>query len=289
MRKKILITACALLGILSLFAYLHPAEEEAVPTRVLLESVYGKVVFDHKVHADQYGLTCEVCHHETLDATKNVLDCGVCHGSIPSNEEIEIRSEKLLSDTNNKVERELSISGQMVKRPLNIAPYHDTDIVTDFAACLTCHHLEFTPKNWGHDKHVEELLLDCESCHHTDKDIEPEPMNCNECHFEGASVTLRDAVHTKCAECHQEWFDTGIESCVQCHTPVDTQKVYSEKQVFEFNPLYEKCSSCHGDIEPNTLVTNRMQSFHQLCMGCHESMQRGPYKDDQCIQCHIVQ
>jgi len=290
LRKKFLITFCVLMGIISVIAYLYPVKEEVIPTRVLLESIYGKVVFDHKVHADQYGLDCETCHHESLSAIDDLIACGVCHNSIPSNEQIKILSENIIQNsTAEELAAEVTFGEETMKKPLKIAPYHDTAVVTDFAACLTCHHLEFTPKDWGHDAHVEEFGLDCESCHHEDKDIEPEPMNCNECHFEGTGVTLRDAVHPKCAECHQEWFDEGIESCVQCHDRLDTRKIYKEKGSFKMNPTYETCSSCHGDVEPNTLVPNRMQAFHLLCMGCHESMGVGPYKDDQCAQCHITQ
>lgn len=277
------------MGAISVAAYLYPVKAEVVPTRILLENVYGKVLFDHKVHADQYGLDCIVCHHESFDATENLLDCGVCHGSIPSNEEIKLLSESMAKTASDASPETIIISNQTVKKPLEIASYHDTDIVTDFAACLTCHHLEFTPKDWGHDAHVEEIGLDCESCHHEDKDIEPEPMNCNECHYEDSTVTLRDAVHPKCAECHQEWFDEDIKSCVICHDPLNTKKVYQETGSFEMNPTYETCASCHGDVEPNSLVSNRMQSFHLLCMGCHESLDVGPYKNDQCVQCHIVQ
>lgn len=290
LKKKFLITFCVLMGIISAIAYLYPAKEEAVPTRVLLENIGGRVVFDHKVHVEQYDLDCETCHHESLDATKNVIACGVCHNSIPSNEEIIILSENIIQNsTEEELAAEVTFGGETMKKPLNIAPYHDTAVVTDFAACLTCHHLEFTPKDWGHDAHIEEFGLSCESCHHEDKDIEPEPMNCNECHFEGAGVTLRDAVHPKCAECHQEWFDEGIESCAQCHDRLDTRKAYKEKGSFKMNPTYDKCSSCHGDVEPNTLFPNKMQSFHLLCMDCHESRGVGPYKDTQCAQCHITQ
>ena len=274
------------MGIISIAAYLYPVKEETVPTRVLLENMNGQVVFDHKVHAEQYGLDCAACHHESSNPTDSVLACGTCHGSIPSNEKMEILSENLEETASGEPIVEFIIGGKSTKKPLKIAPYHDTVIVTDFAACLTCHHLEFTPKNWGHDKHIEEFGLDCESCHHEDKDIEPEPMNCNECHFVDSSVTLRDAVHPKCAECHQEWFDEGIESCEKCHETVDTKKVYEEKGSFKMNPIYETCASCHGDVEPSTLVPSRMQAFHELCMDCHREMGVGPFENNQCAQCH---
>ena len=79
MRKKILIIICVLLGLVSIVAYMS-SEKEAVPTRVLLENIGGKVIFDHKYHADL--VSCEDCHHENLSLTEDDLVCGSCHGVV---------------------------------------------------------------------------------------------------------------------------------------------------------------------------------------------------------------
>lgn len=289
MRKQHVIII-VLLGIVSVFAYLNPQKEENVPTRVLLDNVYGKVVFDHSVHAQNSALDCTVCHHEvdTNEEAVHSLACIVCHGSVLSYEELAVRTTEVKANmTEAELNATIEISGQTVKKPLPVAAYHDTSIVTNYAACLTCHHLEFTPKDWGHDMHVEDFGLDCYTCHHADTDIEPEPMNCNNCHFDSADISLKEAVHTKCMDCHQDKFDTGITACVDCHEPINTKKVFKETGSLELNPVYMTCASCHEDVEANSLVVNRMTAFHDLCMGCHEKMKVGPYKDDQCAQCHV--
>ena len=268
LKNKLIVSVLCILGIISVGVYVMPSEKEEVPTRVLLENIGGKVIFSHKMHAENYGFDCVDCHHESSDPQKGVLKCGVCHGAIPTNAEL----------------AEIGKDGDGTK-PLGNMPYHDTSIVTDKKACLTCHHLEYVQKDWGHDKHSEEYGLDCQSCHHGE-DIEAEPMNCNNCHFDGAEISLKDAVHTKCADCHQDWFDEGLKSCNKCHDELDTRKELAKKGDFTMNPTFAKCSSCHGTKEPQELVKNRMQSFHDLCMGCHESVGAGPYGSDKCNQCH---
>lgn len=279
-----------LLGIVSVFAYFNPQKEEEIPTRVLLDNVYGKVVFDHSVHASISSLHCQDCHHEILNNEEAVsaLACNVCHGSVLTYEELAVRTaevkENMPADERNAT---VVISGQTVKKPLPVASYHDTNIVTNYAACLTCHHLEFTPKDWGHDMHVEAFGLDCYSCHHADTDIEPEPMNCNTCHFEGAEISLKYAVHTKCMDCHQDKFEIGMQGCADCHETINTKKVFQETGTMELNPTYMSCATCHEGVEANSLVQNTMSAYHDLCIGCHEQMGKGPYKDDQCAQCHV--
>lgn len=269
LKNNLKLTILIVLVVVSVGIYLIPEKKEEVPTRVLLENIGGKVIFSHKMHAENYGFDCAVCHHESSNPAESVLACGVCHGTIPTNAEL----------------AEIAKDGDG-KTPLGDMPYHDTNLVKDKNACLTCHHLEYLQKEWGHDRHAEEFGLDCESCHHADKDIEPEPMNCNNCHAEDTAVTLKDAVHAKCADCHQEWFDEGLKSCNKCHDELDTRKEFAKNKDFEINPVYAKCSSCHGSQEPQELVQNRMAAFHGLCIRCHEEVGAGPYASDQCKQCH---
>ncbi len=146
--------------------------------------------------------------------------------------------------------------------------------------------MEFVQKDWGHDKHAEEFGLDCDTCHHSDTDIEPEPMNCNSCHSDTDAVTLKDAVHAKCESCHQEWFDEGLKSCRKCHEELDTRKELVKDGDFTMNTDYAKCSKCHGTQEPQELVQNRMGAFHAFCIGCHESLRISYLDGSNCTQCH---
>ena len=47
-----------LLAVFAVGAYVWPQAEEDVPTRILLDNKGGKIVYEHKVHAEGYGLEC---------------------------------------------------------------------------------------------------------------------------------------------------------------------------------------------------------------------------------------
>ncbi len=241
--------------------YLAPAEEaEKEPVRILLENEGGKVVFDHKVHAENYNIECVTCHHEMAvggdieQAKAEILSCGSCHG-IDYNEEY-------------------------------IASH--TSLFTNDFQCATCHHYQFEIQDWGHDFHSE--MLDCTSCHHTEE-IEPEPQNCADCHSTGYAPiddpmpSFKNAVHERCMPCHQDLYDEGLDGCKSCHSdPTSREKVAAGE--YYLNPDQATCKSCHEGVTPNELIPDRITSFHASCMGCHEVEQKGPYKPDQCAQCH---
>ncbi len=269
MKNNLKLIVLVILAVVSIGVYLLPEKQEKIPTRVLLDNLGGKVIFSHKTHANNYGFGCGDCHHESSDPLESVLACGVCHGSIPTNAEL----------------AEIAKTGDG-KTPLGSMPYHNTELVTDKKACGTCHHLEFALKDWGHDKHTEEFGLDCDACHHSDKEKEPEPMNCDSCHSDKDTVTLKDAVHTKCADCHQEWFDEGLKSCKKCHKEVDTRKELVKDADFTMNLDYAKCSKCHGAQEAQELVLGRMNAFHALCIGCHKTIHIEYLDGSNCTQCH---
>ncbi len=272
MKKNLKLIVFVILAVVSIGIYCIPEEREKIPTRILLDNLGGKVIFSHKMHAQNFGFGCGDCHHESSDPKEAVLACGTCHGTIPTNAEL----------------AEIAKTGDG-KTPLGSMSYHNTALVTDKKACGTCHHLEFTQKDWGHDKHAEEFGLDCDSCHHSDTAIEPEPMNCNSCHGdeqEENTPSLKEAVHTKCSGCHQEWFDEGLKSCKKCHEERDTRKELVKNGDFTMNTDYAKCSKCHGTQEVQELVLNRMNAFHALCIGCHESLRINYLDGKNCTQCH---
>ncbi len=48
------------------------------------------------------------------------------------------------------------------------------------------------------------------------------------------------------------------------------------------------CVACH-DAMIDITDENKMQIYHDLCMGCHEDYGVGPYTNEQCNQCHLPQ
>jgi len=241
-----------ILAAVALFGYMTPTQSEAVPTRILLDNAGGKVVFNHVVHARDYDIACETCHHETVAGDTEPLSCGQCHGA--------------------------EVTAAWVKE-------HEASFPKDLQ-CVTCHHVEFAKDHdWGHEMHKE--IASCTDCHHEDTSIEPEPMNCADCHSSeasGALLSLRDAVHVKCQACHQDMFDEQLKGCGNCHGEQNQKDALSAGTL---DKKFTKCTYCHSDKALEEVIPNRMTALHDSCMGCHEEKAVGPYKKDECNQCHF--
>lgn len=281
----VLCIVCA--ALIALVGYAISTPTQAMPTRILLENTGGKVVFDHQVHASQYKIECQKCHHENSTPRENVQSCGTCHG---------VTFDETFKTTH-------------------------AQRINDLPSCVTCHHMEFKPSQWGHDEHSKDYGVDCRSCHHTDTSIEPEPQNCANCHdskvtppkadakagkagdkaAKGSTTAsaggntaskadttpeLRTAVHTKCMSCHQELFDKKVQGCASCHTKVPMRAVLQDTGKAPISLLYTNCQSCHIGKKTDDLILNRMGAFHGSCIKCHEQKGKGPYTKEQCNQCH---
>lgn len=72
-----------------------------------------------------------------------------------------------------------------------------------------------------HKKHVEELKLECTTCHHTLKEGE-KPVKCTTCHGvkEDAPKVMK-AFHNRCKTCHKEKNEKegkkAPTGCKECH------------------------------------------------------------------------
>ena len=155
--------------------------------------------------------------------------------------------------------------------------------------CATCHHMGSAPAKWDHAAHAEEYGLSCTDCHHANADIEPEPARCTACHLDkpmGDIPDMKTAAHAKCADCHQEWFDAGMKGCTSCHPFTDNRKLFASGQPVDVNPGDADCTVCHGNVKASELIPDRMEAFHGNCMKCHEKHGKGPFRKDQCNQCH---
>lgn len=232
-----------ILLIAALAGYFIPARSEGPPVRILLENKGGKVIFTHKAHVTIENDTCVSCHHtSTNDETPP--RCSSCHV-------------KKFDDT------------FIAEHPETIDPEY----------CGSCHHPEATIERFAHDVHAEDYAAeDCQACHH-DESIEPEPQACSDCHESQTSKdipSLKEANHAKCADCHDDFYEQGINGCANCHTRKTTTEA----------PAPQACSSCH-DEPIDMLVPTTTKAFHGQCMSCHEQQGAGPFGDDACYRCHM--
>lgn len=248
------------LALVALAGYLLPEEGEAIPARIAMENTGGPVVFEHSKHMEDVP-SCLSCHHDMSHGAAQPVACDSCHG--------------------------ISMDAAFVKA-------HQKSF--DEKTCAVCHHYQPGKQDWGHDKHSMDFGLECASCHHEDTSIEPEPANCADCHESGAAPTgkpaeegvppnLADAVHTRCASCHQEWFDLKARGCEKCHfdkAPEGEQPAVRKHANMETM----SCSVCHEQA-PDKLIPGRMQAHHASCMGCHNEIGKGPRTNKDCKQCHM--
>ena len=243
-RRHVFVTVfCCLMALVAVVGYTHDTVGKT-PVRLLLENAGGRVVFDHRRHAEDYKVACETCHHESAEARENVQPCGACHG--------------------------VDFDGSF--REDHVAAFAD-----DETTCATCHHMGSAPAKWDHAAHAEEYGLSCTDCHHANADIEPEPARCTACHLDkpmGDIPDMKTAAHAKCADCHQEWFDAGMKGCTSCHPFTDNRKLFASGQPVD------------GNVKASELIPDRMEAFHGNCMKCHEKHGKGPFRKDQCNQCH---
>ncbi|GAB1253658.1 Multihaem cytochrome [Desulfovibrio sp. G11] len=246
---------------IAVLGYLLPTDKEAVPKRILLQNTGGAVVFQHADHAYAYNVRCETCHHESPEKRLEVQACKSCHG----------------------------VNFNEAFRKKHVAQFNDN------AACATCHHYEAGAKKWGHERHYEELGLDCRECHHKNTDIEPEPQNCADCHSsgvpndkpaeKGTPPNLADAVHARCVTCHEDMFAEKPQGCANCHSMKAVRDMLPKTGLVKLNPLQTNCAVCHG-VTAEKLIPGAMDAFHKQCMGCHEKLGKGPFDKQQCGQCH---
>ena len=54
----------------------------------------------------------------------------------------------------------------------------------------------------------------------------------------------------------------------------------------DVNPGDADCTVCHGNVKASELIPDRMAALHGNCMKCHEKHGKGPFRKDQCNQCH---
>jgi hypothetical protein len=234
-----------MLANLALGGQFAPAPSEELPVRLRLDNKGGDVVFTHSRHVDYtdtMGEDCTRCHHESDTPTLEPLPCGSCHAT---EYDAAFRSE------------------------------HQTSLPED--TCTRCHHAEMGKLVYSHDDHAEMYASDCTDCHH-DTDIEPEPGACNQCHFEqadGATPSLRDAVHAKCESCHLDMYESKLEGCSSCHELLPGTAGSEQPS----------CNSCHYETDGVPLL-HRMDAYHDQCMTCHEEAGAGPFGDKSCTRCH---
>lgn len=233
-----------LLCVVALAGYVIPSAPEGPPVRTLLDNKGGKVIFTHASHTETMADDCGLCHHYTGDI-QTPPKCSTCH---------------------------------VKKFDETFKTTHQSTM--DEKVCRSCHHAESDIAPFSHADHIDEYVPeDCQACHH-DPSIEPVAQACSHCHDQPGDATmpsLMKASHTRCMDCHDDFFTEGAEGCQKCHARNPAEKTIAKPR---------KCSTCHEEpIEE--LIPTTTAAFHTQCQTCHEYQGSGPYGDDACYQCHM--
>jgi len=163
---------------------------------------------------------------------------------------------------------------------------------------------------FDHHRHVEDLGLACDSCHHSIIESSNEGLlSCGACHQRemdqgstpfGTNGLFDHDLHSEdvgvsCNDCHHDMDDhneSEPQACDSCHTAgsggystIDRTDAFHGQcigchEAFDVAPVQADCSGCHTP-------RNRGSAFHDLCAGCHEDMEAGPTRNESdCTWCH---
>lgn len=84
--RTLMYGVAAVLLVIAIACYAaFPVKAPEQPIRLMYHTTAGKVLFDHKTHADArgYGLSCFDCHHHPMDDDMALVACGQCHPTDP--------------------------------------------------------------------------------------------------------------------------------------------------------------------------------------------------------------
>jgi len=246
--RKLVYGLMGALLVLSVGGYLIPDKEEALPGRILMPNVGGRVVFDHKTHMEKYGLECSRCHHEAA-MPGGGDSCSACHG----------RSVAGAFKVSCKSCHAVEFDGDFKKSHV--------DMSTDRMVCATCHHASFGLKEWDREAHAR----------YVDEDYFQNKAE----EAAKAQLSVKDAGHAQCVDCHSREMKGDAKTCLRCHDMQES--VETLQKGGGIDKALTSCSSCHEE-EPKKLIPNNMAAYHGSCIGCHKE-KGGPV--DECAQCHM--
>ena len=233
------------LAVIAFVGYLRPETRPTVPVRILFENSSNRVVFSHLLHNRAGKVQCLECHHHNEGNGPGPIACELCHPAAFDENYLQDHSQYFQSQT----------------------------------SCRQCHHMEFGEITFDHEAHMKSAG-DCTDCHHG-PDMEPEPQSCRSCHATVSVekiLSLQDATHDCCRQCHDEKFEEGAAGCLFCH---------SAKDLKTGEPAYPNCRNCHPAKDDKDLIPEKAAAFHERCMNCHRQNSQGPYGEDECFKCHF--
>lgn len=188
------------------------------PIKLLMPNAGGRVIFNHRQHAEDYGVNCSSCHHteiastawdrdmHDLHAEEFAEDCQSCH------HDSSIEPEPMSCYSPGCHERLLP--GGKVNPKAATIPARDAV----HQRCYACH---------AHEDAFNEGLKGCANCHdlQTPPDDKAAYSTCASCHNQPPlAAVLPDRMsvyHKQCGDCHADMSGPLVSQeanqCYQCH------------------------------------------------------------------------
>ncbi len=289
----LIIGAAVCVGLLFSVVGQATEEESAENSLVGLTGSYGttqtvikradKPMFSHGDHVIGFGLDCDSCHPDTFEKKRGAA--------------------KEAGDYTMKSLEEGKYCGTC----------HDDDTafgVTDSDSCASCHgdmkemiFKESDEYMFSHRLHVEDMELDCDSCH---PDTFQKKRGAAEAAGNYTMKSLEEGMY--CGSCHDGDSAFGVtepETCVTCHGTdmKQPETIVFEKPVkaviFDHTMHTEdmglECTDCHNDLfkmkkgdaetHPEQFTMEALYGG-KYCGGCHDG-DSAFASDTKCTTCHI--
>ncbi len=237
-----------------------------------LASLYGPVVFAHRLHAGMSAMTggCTNCHHYS-PATGKVPPCRQCHE--PTRATTDLRQPALKGAYHRQCINchldwshenacgfchEQAVAKADGTKP--VARHDPSDIVGSrhpLIKATPTYTYQTTEKTgpvvtFHHQDHVDKFGLQCVDCHRGD--------SCRSCHDAGGTKERRKLDHvTTCGACHAE------RNCSFCHSAgAKAEFDHRASTGWTLEPFHRKvaCNTCHG--EPQAF-----RKPSRTCTSCH--------------------
>lgn len=219
------------------------------------------LAFSHRLHFQDEGLDCIVCH-STYDSADDpgmptLAQCMLCHEDIDAEKPPERRIETLFEGEAYLAHRVSALSDEIV--------FSHAAHAIDESLCGTCH--EGIEESERLEERVAVSMDECSACH-VNLSIENE---CSTCHAEIREDRPPSTHHLAWDQVHGHVFRAGsrltVNRCDLCHMEQD-------------------CNSCHLEVPPDNHTNHWRRRGHgitarmdrQNCFVCHRT--------DSCDACH---
>ena len=263
--------------------------------------------FNHQVHAEEVGLSCEDCHEDVADSDAPgmpMLDfCLACHEDLDEDKPEDRRATAFFDEEGESTSAHVTaVSDEIVFSHLAHANDYDLEcsdchrgietsravtagLATTMASCVDCHEeMGAGVSSTGVDPNA------CAYCHREiDETWVPPSHERGWMEFHGPVLRSGDtSASNDCSLCHRE------SSCAECHQEVPPRDHNNQFRLRGHGVAAtidrtrcavchrtDYCQRCHEETTPRSHNGGFGSPRNRHCLGCHF-----PLRNESCFACH---